>query len=77
MVLLHLQKAFHTVNNDILLFKLRALGFKDDVSKWISSFKTCKEQVVIVNGMESDAASIHVKVSHGHCYCVILCKDIV
>ena len=35
-VMLDLQKAFDSINHDILLFKLEALGFKDDVINWIS-----------------------------------------
>ena len=35
MVMLDLQKAFDTVNHDILLFKLKALGFNTAVVNWM------------------------------------------
>ena len=65
MAMLDLQKAFDTVNYDILLFKLKALGFKDDVIKWMSSYLTRREQMVNVNGVESDPAGITCGVPQG------------
>ena len=65
MVMLDLQKAFDTVNHNILLFKLKALGFKDDVIKWMSSYLTGREQMVNVNGVESDPAGITCGVPQG------------
>ena len=59
------QKAFDTVNHDMLLFKLKAIGFKYDVIKWMSSYLTGREQMVNVNGVESDPASITCGVPQG------------
>ena len=65
MVMLDLQKAFDTVNHDILLFKLKALGFKDNVIKWTRSYLPGREQMVTVNGMKSDSDSITCGVPQG------------
>ena len=56
--MLDLQKAFDTVNHDILLFKLKALGFKYEIIKWMSSYLTGREQIVNVNGIESEPVEL-------------------
>ena len=65
MVPLDLRKAFDTGNLDILLFKLKALGFKGDVIKWMRSYLSGREQVVTINGVKSDPASIICGVPQG------------
>jgi len=65
MVMLDLQKAFDTVNHDILLIKLKALGFRNDVVQWMNSYLTGREQMVIVSGTKSDTAKITCGVPQG------------
>lgn len=50
MVMLDLQKAFDTVNHDVLLCKLRALGFNSTSLSWVMSYLEGREQVVDING---------------------------
>ena len=50
MVLLDLQKAFDTVNHNILLFKLKAMGFGSASLRWMRSYLGGRKQVVEVNG---------------------------
>ena len=50
MVLIDLQKAFDTVQYDILLIKLKALGFSGTSLQWVRSYLVGREQVVDVEG---------------------------
>ena len=54
MVLIDLQKAFDTVNHEILLSKLEAIGVKPDSCSWFRSYLSNREQCVEVNGKRSD-----------------------
>ena len=38
MILIHLQKAFDTVNHDILSKKMEFIGFSEDTTKWFKSY---------------------------------------
>jgi hypothetical protein len=49
LLLLDLQKAFDTVDHQILLKKLSAVGANDSVVTWFSSYVSGREQVVQVN----------------------------
>ena len=42
---LDLQKAFDTINHDILLFKLQSMGFNSNAVNWMSSYLTDREQI--------------------------------
>ena len=50
MVILDLQKEFDTVDHDILLIKLRAMGFNNLAVKWFSSYLQGRKQMVDVDG---------------------------
>ena len=52
MVLIDLQKAFDTVDHDILLDKLRAIGVSS--VSWFESYLSNRTQCVDVNGTRSD-----------------------
>ena len=54
MVLLDLQKAFDTVNHEILLSKLQCMGLIDTAVKWFTSYLTGRTQVCEVEGTTSD-----------------------
>ena len=65
MVLLYLQKAFDTVEHEIVCSNLKAIGVAD--TKWFHSYLTNRTQLVNVNGINSDLASV----THGLGVCVV------
>ena len=50
MILLDLQKAFDTVDHTILLMKLEALGWIQDITRWFQSYLSDRQQLVGVSG---------------------------
>ena len=52
-VFIDLQKAFDTVNIDILLRKLELYGIRGNCNKWFRSYLTGRRQYVTVNGKSS------------------------
>ena len=65
MVLLDLQKAFDTVNHDILLNKLHAMGFNDTCQKWFKSYLTHRYQIVSIDNVMSDLLEVKCGVPQG------------
>lgn len=63
MVMIDLQKAFDTVDHQILCQKLRSMGIKD--VKWFESYLTGRKQLVNVNGTESELQNITCGVPQG------------
>ena len=51
MVLLDLQKAFDTVDHDIMLWKLKAIGVSS--TEWFSSYLSGRQQTVSISGSQS------------------------
>jgi len=64
-VLLDLQKAFDTVDHDILLAKLRATGADDSSVNWFTSYLCNRKQFVFANGAVSDNEFIKCGVPQG------------
>ena len=65
MVFLDLSKAFDTIDHDVVLNKLMALGFSDSAIVWIRACLTNRTQSVCVNGVLSDPQSIAFGVPQG------------
>ena len=65
MVLLDLQKAFDTVDHDILCNKLQAMGVHSDSVKWFKSYLSDRQQIVSVNQVESKPMNISCGVPQG------------
>ena len=63
MVMIDLQKAFDTVDHQILCNKLQAMGVSN--IKWFQSYLTGRKQLVNVNGAESSLADITCGVPQG------------
>ena len=65
MVLLDLQKAFDTVDHGILLMKMEALGFNQDIIRWFRSYLSDRKQLVDVSGILSSSSTISCGVPQG------------
>ena len=63
MVLLDLQKAFDTVDHDILCKKLEAMGL--DFTDWFKSYLGNRKQIVIANGVSSQPKTVKCGVPQG------------
>ena len=62
---LDLQKAFDTVDHDILLSKLYNYGIRGIVYNWFKDYLTDRSQYVSVSGAESDVCKITCGVPQG------------
>ena len=64
-IYLDLKKAFDTVDNDILIEKLKLYGFQSAVLNLISSYLTDRQQCVEYDGARSNFVNINVGVPQG------------
>ena len=64
-VFINLQKAFDTVNHDILCEKLVHYGFRGNSQLLIRSFLSNRQQYVSINGFDSSKLHIHCGVPQG------------
>jgi hypothetical protein len=64
-VFVDFQKAFDTVNHEILLQKLEHYGFRGVINQWFRSYLTDRSQKVVINGIESDNKIMHHGVPQG------------
>ena len=60
-----LQKAFNTVDHQILLAKLNHYGIRGVLNDWFKSYLSSCNQYVSINGYESGLAAINCGVSQG------------
>ena len=65
MVLLDIQKAFDTVNHQILLEKLLYMGVASDSLKWFRSYLSERKQVTSINRVQSQPCTISSGVPQG------------
>ena len=65
MILLDLQKAFDTVNHDILLGKMKAMGCSNSAVKWFRSYLSDRKQLTDLSGTRSELDSITCGVPQG------------
>jgi len=60
-----LQKAFDTVNHEILLCKLNYYGFRGIINDWFRSYLYERKQKVCINGYESETKTLQHGVPQG------------
>ena len=65
MILIDLQKAFDTINHDIILKKLIIIGFSDHSVKWFQSYLSNCELMVNLENSFSEVSSISCGVPQG------------
>ena len=62
MTFIDLQKAFDTVNQNILLLKLEHYGIRGNALDWFKSYLTERRKYVSVNGSNSNYLNISIPV---------------
>ena len=72
MILIDLQKAFDTINHDILLKKLSIIGFSDHTIKWFQSYLLNRKFVVNLENFFSEVSSILCGVPQGSIFDLLL-----
>ena len=64
-VFVDLQKAFDTVDHNILLHKLSHYGIRDIPNCWFSFYLSNRKQFVTINGFDSETQSLQCGVPQG------------
>ena len=64
-IFIDFQKAFDTVNHEILLKKLENYGFRGVINDWFRSYLTDRKQKVVINGFESKRKTMYHGVPQG------------
>ena len=64
-ILINLQKAFDTINHDILLKKVSIIGFSDHTVKWFQSYISNRKFIVNLENSLSEVSSISCGVPQG------------
>ena len=65
MILIDLQKAFDTINHDILFKKLSIIGFSDHIVKWFQSYLSNRKFMINLENSFSKVSSISCGVPQG------------
>ena len=64
-MMLDLSAAFDLVNHNLLLEKLKLMGFSNEVIKWFESYLENRSQVVYVDGKLSGVKKVKIGVPQG------------
>ena len=66
-IFVDLEKAFDTVNHDILCEKLNYYGLRGNVNKLFKSYLANRSQYVSIEGFDSEIKNVNCGVSQGSC----------
>ena len=72
MILIDLQKAFHTINHEILLGKLHAIGFSEKTVAWFKSHLSDRAFKVKINNHFPDLSKVSCGVPQESILCPLL-----
>ena len=64
-VFVDFRKAFDSINHELLLLKLKYAGFAEKTVSWFESYLSERQQVVRVNGIESESLTVTCGVPQG------------
>ena len=64
-IYLDFQKAFDTVDHEILLYKLNHYGIRGNLLEWFKSYLTDRKQFTFINGVNSQDAFVTCGVPQG------------
>ena len=67
LVFIDLEKAFDTVDHQILLEKLMLYGIQQCELSWFKSYLTKRKQFCMSNGTESDIGDLDIRIPEGSC----------
>ena len=70
-VYLDLQKAFDTVNHDILLHKLYNDGVRGVIHDWFRNYFTNRQQFTCIAGIQSSVSYVSCGVPQGSVLCYV------
>ena len=65
MILIDLQKAFDTINHDILICKMKHLGFSKEATLWFKSYLSNRKFKVHINKTFSESGNLLCGVPQG------------
>ena len=66
-IFIDLEKAFDTVNHEILCDKLKSYGLRGNINALIKSYLSHRSQYVSINNHDSEVRNIHCGVPQGSC----------
>ena len=64
-VFVDLEKAFDTLDHNILLHKLSHYGIRDIANHWFSSYLSNRKQFATINGFDSETQNFQCRVPQG------------
>ena len=62
---LDLSKAFNTCNKDIMVKKLKSLGFRGVVADWLEGYMTDRRLIIDIAGVRSEAKTVNLGLPQG------------
>ena len=71
MILIDLQKAFDTVNHDILLKKMEFIGLSEEITRWFKSYLSNRKFKVHIKNSFSELGNVLCRFQDHSFFCYI------